>query len=85
MSMQLAKVLVPPSVAAPRGAQWASALAVGLTRLGRRVWRALEGVGQARAARELRALAERHAHQPELAQTLRDAMHRAAMHRDSQN
>lgn len=85
MSMQLAKVLVPPPVPVPRGAQWASRLAVGLTRFGRRVWQALEGVGQARAARELRALGERRAHQPDLAQTLREAMHRATMHRDSQN
>lgn len=85
MSIQSAKVMVPPLAAMPRGSRWASSLVVGLTDASRRVWQALERVGQARAQRELRSLAERHAGQPELAQTFRDAMHRAAMHRDSQN
>lgn len=85
MSIQSVKVMVPPSAAMPRGSRWASSLVIGLTDAGRRVWQALERVGQARAQRELRSLVERHAAgQPELAQTFRDAMNRAAMHRDSQ-
>lgn len=85
MSIQSAKVMVPPLTAMPRGSRWASSLVVGLTDAVRRVWQALERVGQARAQRELRGLAERRAGQPELAQTFRDAMHHAAMHRDSQH
>ena len=82
-TIRFAKVHVPPPVATPRGAEWASALASAMARLGHRVWRALERVGQARAQRELRGLAERYADRPELAATLRDAMNRAAMQRES--
>jgi hypothetical protein len=83
MSNQLTHVLVPPRAAEPRGASWAADIAVGLGRIGRKVWLALEAVGRSRARRELRGLVERHAHQPEFAQALRDAMNHAAMHRDS--
>lgn len=75
-------VLAPPRVAEPRGAAWAAGLAVGLARLGRTPWLALEALGRSRARRELRDLADRHAHDPEFAQALRAAMHQAAMHRD---
>ena len=81
-TIQLAKVLVPPSVAAPRGAEWASTLVTGLVSTGRSLWQALERIGEARAQRELRGLAERYTHRPELAATLRNAMNRAAMQRD---
>jgi hypothetical protein len=56
-----------------------------MVQIGHALWRGLEMVGQARANRELHRLAVQYAHQPEIAQTLRDAMHRAAMHRDSQH
>ena len=82
-TIRIAKVHVPPPVATPRGAEWASALLSAAARLGRRVWRALERVGQARAERELRGLAERHTDRPEFAAALRDSMNRAAMQRDS--
>lgn len=82
-TIRFAKVLVPPPVAPPRGAEWASALVAGMARAGRRVWLALESSGQARAQRALRGLAARHADQRALAAKLRDAMNRAAMHRDS--
>jgi hypothetical protein len=85
MSMQFAKVLVPPPVVLPRGAAWTGALLARLDRAGRSAWRVLEEVGQARANRELQRLAVRYAHQPAFAQALRDAMHHAAMHRDSQH
>lgn len=85
MSVQFAKVLVTRPIAAPRGAEWASALATSVVQIGHALWRGLEMVGQARANRELQRLAVQYAHQPEIAQTLRDAMHRAAMHRDSQH
>jgi len=84
-SIQFAKVLVTPPMAVPRGAEWASALASKLVQAGRTVWRGLEKVGQARANRELQRLAVQYAHRPEFALALRDAMHRAAMHRDSQH
>lgn len=82
MPNQLTHVLVPPSVGEPRGAAWAAEIAVRLSRVGRKAWLALEAVGRARARRELRDLAERHAHKPEFARSLRDAMHHAAMSRD---
>jgi hypothetical protein len=85
MSVQFAKVLVPPPVAVSRGAERASAVADKLARFAQAVWRRLEAAGQARADRELRRLASQYAHQPEFARTLRDAMHRSAMHRDSQH
>jgi len=85
MSVPTAKVLVPPPTPTPRGAEWASALAAALDRIGRSVWRGLEAAGNARADRELKRLAVQYAHRPELTQTFRDAMHRAAMHRDSQH
>ncbi len=76
MSAQFAKVLVPPPVAMPRGAEWVSEMASRLAHIGQEVWRALELVGQARAQRELNRLSERFAHEPELARSLRVAMHR---------
>ncbi len=82
-TIRFAKVHVPPPVAVPRGAEWASALVSALARLGHSVWRGLERVGQARAQRELNGLAERYADRPALAANLRDAMNRAAMQRDS--
>jgi hypothetical protein len=83
MSGQFAKFLVPPPVAAPRGAEWASAAADKLARFAHAVWRGLEAAAQARADRELRRLASQYAHQPEFAKTMRDAMHRSALQRDS--
>ncbi len=85
MSIQIAKVLVPPPVAIPRGAEWASELAATLARVGQQIWRALEAIGRARAQRALRGLAGRHPDRPEFAMALREAMNQAAMHRDSQN
>jgi len=78
MTGQIVKVLVPPPVAIPRGAEWAASLVCGLARLGRSLWRELEKVGQARAERELQRLAR----QPEFARMLRDAMHPAAKGRE---
>lgn len=74
--MQFVKVLVPPPVAMPRGAQWASEMADSLAQVGHQMWRELESFGQARAQRELQRLSDRSAHNPELARSLRDAMHR---------
>ncbi len=85
MSIQFAKILVPPPVALPRGAEWVPALVARLARIGHALWRFFETVGQARAERALHRLSVQYAHQPELAQSLRDAMHRAAMHRDCQH
>jgi hypothetical protein len=85
MSVQIAKVFVPRSVAMPRGAEWSSTLVAELARIAHSVWRGLEKVGQVRAQRELARLAVQYACQPEPAQMFRDAMHRAAMHRDSQH
>lgn len=74
MSVQSAKFLVPPSMTQPRGAVGVPAVPDWLARSGRAVWRALEEVGQARANAELQRLARLHAHRPEFAQMLRDAM-----------
>lgn len=72
------KVMVPPSPGVPRGAAWAGAAGAALARVGRWMWRALERVGESRARREMSSLAERYAHDPEIADALRNAMHRAA-------
>lgn len=82
MSSQTAQVMVPPPVATPRGAASVSRLFEMLLCLGNKTWRALEGVGQSRARRELLMLAERHADQPDFARQLREAAHRAVMSRD---
>lgn len=85
MSVQIAKVLVPPPVAVPRGAEWVSAVADKLARLAHAVRRGLEAAAQARADRELRRLALQYGHQPERAKhkAIREALHRSALHRDS--
>lgn len=85
MSIQFANVLVPPPVAIPRGAVWAPALVGWMMRAGRAAGCAFEATGQARADRALQKLAVGYAYRPEFAQSLRDAMHRSAMHRDSQH
>jgi hypothetical protein len=82
MPVLIAKVLVPPPVAVPRAAEWASAGVGALTRMGHSLWRWLEAAGRARAQPELQRLGLKY--EPEPA-SLRDAMHRAAMHRDSQH
>jgi hypothetical protein len=82
MPSQAAQVMVPPPVATPRGAAWASRLFEMLLHLGNRTWQVMEAVGQARARRELLSLAERHADQPDFARQLREAAHRAVMSRD---
>jgi len=74
MSVQSAKFLVPPPMTQPRGAVWAPAVLDWLARTGRAWLRALEEVGQARANSELQRLARLHAHRPEFAAALRDAM-----------
>ena len=67
-------VMVPPLVSAPRGAEWAAALAIGLARAGRIMWQALEQSGQRRAEREMRELAHRWRDiDPERARLLRQA------------
>jgi hypothetical protein len=76
MSMQPTKVLVPPPIAMPRGAKWASELATRLAQMGHTVWVALEKVGQARAQSELERLAACYPHNSELGQALRDAINR---------
>ena len=74
MSTQAIRVVVPAPVARPRGARWAAASAVWLSRVGRSIWRALERAGQQRAARELLARAAWHEpFDPELARRLREA------------
>lgn len=78
MSVQSIKVMVPPPAARPR--DWAPALLAGLARIGRAVWQGLEAAGQARANSELERLAQQHAHNPQLAQSLRDAMRRDSRH-----
>jgi hypothetical protein len=76
MSSQLAKGLVLPSNASGRSGDGVSMLFGKLSGVACKVWVALEKVGQARADREMAWLAVRHAHNPELAQALRNAMHR---------
>ncbi len=82
MPGQTVQFMVPPPVAAPRGAVWASRLIEMLLHLGNRAWCAMEAVGQARARRELLLLAERHADRPDFARQLREAAHRSVMSRD---
>jgi len=81
MSIELTKVFVPAPFAMPGDAEWASRLATRMADIGHAAWRALEDIGESRARRELHILAERYAHHPEFAQTLRDAMPRAAFRR----
>jgi hypothetical protein len=85
MSTHVSKVFVPASVSMHHGASLPSELFASLKRAGRAVWREFEAIGNARAEPELARLAVRYAHEPELAQAFRDAMHRAAMHRDCQH
>jgi len=92
MSANIVKVMVPPTIRAPRGAAWAAALsatlAVGLgalaalgrgasgplQRLSRGVWSGMQASAEARARRDLLALAERRQlDSPGLAQDLREA------------
>jgi hypothetical protein len=69
-----ARILIPATVAEPRGAQWAAHLAVPLVRAGQWLWRALEAQGERRASRELAALARRYEmSEPELGRRLREA------------
>jgi hypothetical protein len=82
MSTHIAKVMVPPPVATPRGAAWAALLSQTLLRFGNKVWHAMEAAGQARAKRELLRLAERHADRPDFARQMREAAHRSVMSRD---
>lgn len=71
VSTQQIRILVPPRITAPRGAEWAARAALGLCRA---IWRALETVGQRRAERELRLLAQRwEPFDPGLARELRAA------------
>ena len=74
MSVQSAKFFATPSAAQPRGAVQAPVLLVWLSRAGRRVWRELEAMGQARANGELRRMAQQYAHDPQVAQALLDAI-----------
>ena len=75
MSSQLIRVFAPAQTAMPRGAQWAADAMLWLTQhIGRPIWRALEGVGQRRAARDLRQMAQRYeAFDATMARTLREA------------
>ena len=71
MSAQFIKVLVPPPVGAPRGAEWASALVTRMVQVGATVWRSLENFGQARANHELQEPSVPYAHWPRLDPTVR--------------
>lgn len=77
----IAKFMVPPAVTAPRGALWAAELATRLVRrVGSAVWRGLHAAGQARASRELLALATARAEcDPVMARRLRAASEAAAV------
>lgn len=70
MSMQVTSVLVPRRIATPRGAEWASRLAISLAQIGHKVWAALEAAGQARAQHELDRIAASHGYDTELGQEL---------------
>ena len=76
MPVQLIKVFAPLPIATPRGAEWASGMAIRLAEIGSKVRAAIERAGHARAQRELDRLALRHAHNPALAQALLDVMNR---------
>lgn len=85
MSTTTSKFMIPSRVSAPRGALWAGAFVAGSAeglgrlaglsrRLGSALWRGMEAMGQARARRELLALADRRqADDPALARQLREA------------
>lgn len=77
MTARSIEFIVPRGFAAPRGAEWAAALWMAIGRAGRALWRAMEEVGQRRAASHLRQLALRWQHvDPELAHLLRQASRR---------
>jgi hypothetical protein len=111
MSSNSLTVMVPPTVAIPRGAQWAADAAARLIdglptsaprppreqtrtavsvhpgawlrRVGLAVWDAMQARGEARAARELRRLAELHeTSSPDLARDLRAALARMGTGQD---
>ena len=81
MTTEMFRVMVPPTIVAPRGAAWAAVLVLGVSMaarslwLGARgVWRALEAIGERRAANELQRLARQcEAFDPERARLLRAA------------
>lgn len=75
MSMQMTSVLVPRPIATPRGAEWASGLAISLAQIAHKVWAALEATGQARAQRRQDRIAASHGYDTELGQALRCAMY----------
>lgn len=72
MSTQHLSVLVPPTVAEPRGSRWSALIALQLLHLGKFIWRTLEESGQRRAALELKGMAHLcEASDPALARRLR--------------
>ena len=74
MSMHLVSVIVPRPVATPRGAEWASRMAISLAQMGRRVSAALVSVQEARAQRALDRLAIRRCYDADTSTEMRDAM-----------
>lgn len=67
-------VMVPPLASAPRGADVAAAISIGLLRAVRAAWHGLEQIGRQRAARELRQTAHRwHDIDPVLAMAMQQA------------
>lgn len=79
------KVLVPPPVPTPRGAQWASALVAVLARFGRSVSAELEAAGYRRAQSELERLGLQYPQLSDRAEALRAAMQRDALTRESRD
>jgi KaiC/GvpD/RAD55 family RecA-like ATPase len=75
MSTQIASVFVPRPIATPRGAEWASGLAISLAQIAHKVWAALEATGYARARRELDRSAASHSYDTGPGQALRCAMY----------
>jgi hypothetical protein len=81
MTTEMLRVMVPPTVVPPRGAAWAAVVALGVSIAARSLWlgarglwRALEAIGERRAANELHRLARQcEAFDPERARLLRDA------------
>ena len=64
-------VLVPPTVAEPRGSRWSARNALRLMHLGEAVWHALEQIGRRRASGELARNAPLHeSSEPALARWL---------------
>lgn len=78
MNSTISKTMIPPAVAAPRGAEWAANLAGSLVKVlakaSTAVWRALQAYGERRARAHMLQWAEMYQYsRPAVAKALREA------------